>query len=73
MCVCVFVCLQAAEVEKQLSTQVHTLRDDFREKSISTNQHMTRLETQQAEVRTLSLSFDVSLYGKKHKWEVLII
>ncbi|XP_056628767.1 BICD family-like cargo adapter 1 [Triplophysa dalaica] len=40
---------RAAEVEKQLSTQVHTLRDDFREKSISTNQHMTRLETQQAE------------------------
>ncbi|KAA0714376.1 BICD family-like cargo adapter 1 [Triplophysa tibetana] len=44
----------AAEVEKQLSTQVHTLRDDFREKSISTNQHMTRLETQQAEIKMLT-------------------
>ncbi|GLD72522.1 BICD family-like cargo adapter 1 isoform X3, partial [Lates japonicus] len=40
---------RAAEVEKQLSTQVHSLRDDFREKSMSTSQHMTRLETLQAE------------------------
>uniref|UniRef100_A0A9J8ARA8 BICD family like cargo adaptor 1 n=1 Tax=Cyprinus carpio carpio TaxID=630221 RepID=A0A9J8ARA8_CYPCA len=40
---------RAAEVEKQLSTQVHSLRDDFKEKSLSTNQHMTRLETLQAE------------------------
>ncbi|XP_019949231.2 BICD family-like cargo adapter 1 isoform X1 [Paralichthys olivaceus] len=40
---------RAAEVEKQLSTQVHSLRDDFREKSMSTRQHMTRLETLQAE------------------------
>ncbi|XP_040012044.1 BICD family-like cargo adapter 1 [Xiphias gladius] len=40
---------RAAEVEKQLSTQVHSLRDDFREKSMSTGQHMTRLETLQAE------------------------
>lgn len=40
---------RAAEVEKQLSTQVHSLRDDFKEKSISTNQHMMRLETLQAE------------------------
>ncbi|XP_051508556.1 BICD family-like cargo adapter 1 [Myxocyprinus asiaticus] len=45
---------RAAEVEKQLSTQVHSLRDDFREKSISTNQHMTRLETLQAEIKMLS-------------------
>uniref|UniRef100_A0A8C1M8Y3 BICD family like cargo adaptor 1 n=1 Tax=Cyprinus carpio TaxID=7962 RepID=A0A8C1M8Y3_CYPCA len=45
---------QAAEVEKQLSTQVHSLRDDFKEKSISTNQHMTRLETLQAEIKMLS-------------------
>lgn len=44
------VCVQAAEVEKQLSTQVHSLRDDFREKSLSTSQHMTRLEALQAEV-----------------------
>lgn len=43
--------LQAAEVERQLSTQVHSLRDDFREKSMSTSQHMTRLESLQAEVR----------------------
>nr|XP_061804205.1 BICD family-like cargo adapter 1 [Nerophis lumbriciformis] len=40
---------RAAEVERQLSTQVHSLRDDFREKSTSTSQHMTRLETLQAE------------------------
>ncbi|XP_022057400.1 BICD family-like cargo adapter 1 isoform X1 [Acanthochromis polyacanthus] len=40
---------RAAEVERQLSTQVHSLRDDFREKSMSTGQHMTRLETLQAE------------------------
>lgn len=44
------VSIQAAEVERQLSTQVHSLRDDFREKSMSTSQHMTRLETLQAEV-----------------------
>ncbi|XP_036835560.1 BICD family-like cargo adapter 1 isoform X1 [Oncorhynchus mykiss] len=40
---------RATDVERQLSTQVHSLRDDFREKSISTNQHMTRLESLQAE------------------------
>ncbi|XP_031158086.1 BICD family-like cargo adapter 1 isoform X1 [Sander lucioperca] len=40
---------RAADVERQLSTQVHSLRDDFREKSMSTSQHMTRLETLQAE------------------------
>ncbi|XP_059379356.1 BICD family-like cargo adapter 1 [Carassius carassius] len=40
---------RAAEVEKQLSTQVHSLRDDFKEKSLSTSQHMMRLETLQAE------------------------
>ncbi|XP_029296550.1 BICD family-like cargo adapter 1 [Cottoperca gobio] len=40
---------RAAEVERQLSTQVHSLRDDFREKSVSSSQHMTRLETLQAE------------------------
>ncbi|XP_059360235.1 BICD family-like cargo adapter 1 [Carassius carassius] len=45
---------RAAEVEKQLSTQVHSLWDDFKEKSISTNQHMTRLETLQAEIKMLS-------------------
>ncbi|XP_077062991.1 BICD family-like cargo adapter 1 [Siphateles boraxobius] len=45
---------RAAEVEKQLSTQVHSLRDDFKEKSISTNQHMMRLETLQAEIQMLS-------------------
>uniref|UniRef100_A0A671UUK7 BICD family like cargo adaptor 1 n=1 Tax=Sparus aurata TaxID=8175 RepID=A0A671UUK7_SPAAU len=45
---------RAAEVERQLSTQVHSLRDDFREKSMSTSQHMTRLETLQAEIKMLS-------------------
>uniref|UniRef100_A0A8C5NFX4 Bicaudal D-related protein 1 n=1 Tax=Gouania willdenowi TaxID=441366 RepID=A0A8C5NFX4_GOUWI len=45
---------RAAEVERQLSTQVHSLRDDFKEKSLSTNQHMARLETLQAEIRMLS-------------------
>uniref|UniRef100_A0A8D0CBQ3 BICD family like cargo adaptor 1 n=1 Tax=Scleropages formosus TaxID=113540 RepID=A0A8D0CBQ3_SCLFO len=40
---------RAAEVERQLSTQVHSLRDDFREKSVSTSQHMSRLESLQAE------------------------
>uniref|UniRef100_A0A3Q1EP03 BICD family like cargo adaptor 1 n=1 Tax=Acanthochromis polyacanthus TaxID=80966 RepID=A0A3Q1EP03_9TELE len=45
---------RAAEVERQLSTQVHSLRDDFREKSMSTGQHMTRLETLQAEIKMLS-------------------
>ncbi|CAB1445301.1 unnamed protein product [Pleuronectes platessa] len=44
----------AAEVEKQLSTQVHSLRGDFREKSMSTRQHMTGLETLQAEIKMLS-------------------
>uniref|UniRef100_A0A3B3H2U2 BICD family like cargo adaptor 1 n=1 Tax=Oryzias latipes TaxID=8090 RepID=A0A3B3H2U2_ORYLA len=45
---------RAADVEKQLSTQVHSLRDDFREKSMSTSQHMTRLEALQAEIKMLS-------------------
>uniref|UniRef100_H3D1L5 BICD family like cargo adaptor 1 n=1 Tax=Tetraodon nigroviridis TaxID=99883 RepID=H3D1L5_TETNG len=45
---------RAAEVERQLSTQVHSLRDDFREKSLSTSQHLTRLETLQAEITMLS-------------------
>uniref|UniRef100_A0A8C9VW55 BICD family like cargo adaptor 1 n=1 Tax=Scleropages formosus TaxID=113540 RepID=A0A8C9VW55_SCLFO len=45
---------RAAEVERQLSTQVHSLRDDFREKSVSTSQHMSRLESLQAEIKMLS-------------------
>ncbi|XP_035641298.1 BICD family-like cargo adapter 1 [Oncorhynchus keta] len=45
---------RATDVERQLSAQVHSLRDDFREKSISTNQHMTRLESLQAEIKMLS-------------------
>ncbi|XP_069038152.1 BICD family-like cargo adapter 1 isoform X2 [Lepisosteus oculatus] len=45
---------RAAEVERQLSLQVHSLRDEFREKSISTNQHMCRLESLQAEIKMLS-------------------
>lgn len=44
---------QAAEVERQLSTQVHSLRDDFREKNASSSQHVSRLENLQAEVRGL--------------------
>ncbi|XP_060048975.1 BICD family-like cargo adapter 1 isoform X6 [Erinaceus europaeus] len=42
--------LEASEVERQLSMQVHALRDDFREKNSSTNQHIIRLESLQAEV-----------------------
>uniref|UniRef100_A0A5F9DV56 BICD family like cargo adaptor 1 n=1 Tax=Oryctolagus cuniculus TaxID=9986 RepID=A0A5F9DV56_RABIT len=40
---------RASEVEKQLSMQVHALREDFREKNSSTNQHIIRLESLQAE------------------------
>lgn len=47
--------LQASEVERQLSMQVHTLREDFREKSSSTNQHIVRLESLQAEVSWLPI------------------
>ncbi|KAJ3604482.1 hypothetical protein NHX12_029222 [Muraenolepis orangiensis] len=45
---------RAAEVERQLSYQVHSSRDDFREKSVSNSQHMTRLETLQVEITMLS-------------------
>ncbi|XP_053062635.1 BICD family-like cargo adapter 1 isoform X3 [Acinonyx jubatus] len=41
---------RASEVERQLSMQVHALREDFREKNSSTNQHIIRLESLQAEV-----------------------
>lgn len=44
------LCLQASEVERQLSMQVHALREDFREKNSSTTQHIIRLESLQAEV-----------------------
>uniref|UniRef100_A0A8C6DSD2 BICD family like cargo adaptor 1 n=1 Tax=Moschus moschiferus TaxID=68415 RepID=A0A8C6DSD2_MOSMO len=40
---------RASEVERQLSMQVHALREDFREKNSSTNQHIIRLESLQAE------------------------
>ncbi|XP_024053163.2 BICD family-like cargo adapter 1 [Terrapene carolina triunguis] len=40
---------KASEVERQLSMQVHTLREDFREKNSSTSQHIVRLESLQAE------------------------
>ncbi|XP_034494831.1 BICD family-like cargo adapter 1 isoform X3 [Ailuropoda melanoleuca] len=40
---------RASEVERQLSLQVHALREDFREKNSSTNQHIIRLESLQAE------------------------
>ncbi|XP_060048976.1 BICD family-like cargo adapter 1 isoform X7 [Erinaceus europaeus] len=46
--------LEASEVERQLSMQVHALRDDFREKNSSTNQHIIRLESLQAEIKMLS-------------------
>ncbi|KAM6155547.1 BICD family-like cargo adapter 1 isoform 2-T2 [Rhynchocyon petersi] len=45
---------RASEVEKQLSLQVHALREDFREKNSSTNQHIIRLESLQAEIKMLS-------------------
>ncbi|XP_053444175.1 BICD family-like cargo adapter 1 isoform X5 [Nycticebus coucang] len=45
--------LEASEVERQLSMQVHALREDFREKNSSTNQHIIRLESLQAEVSLL--------------------
>ncbi|XP_031804569.1 BICD family-like cargo adapter 1 isoform X3 [Sarcophilus harrisii] len=40
---------RASEVERQLSMQVHALREDFREKNSSSNQHIIRLESLQAE------------------------
>ncbi|XP_036132169.1 BICD family-like cargo adapter 1 isoform X3 [Molossus molossus] len=40
---------RASEVERQLSMQVHALREDFREKNSSTSQHIIRLESLQAE------------------------
>ncbi|XP_053444176.1 BICD family-like cargo adapter 1 isoform X6 [Nycticebus coucang] len=46
--------LEASEVERQLSMQVHALREDFREKNSSTNQHIIRLESLQAEIKMLS-------------------
>ncbi|KAK3539741.1 hypothetical protein QTP70_013175 [Hemibagrus guttatus] len=45
---------RAAEVERQLCTQVHSLQHDFREKNLSKNQHMTQLESLQAEIKMLS-------------------
>ncbi|KAL8180487.1 UNVERIFIED_CONTAM: hypothetical protein K2H54_025775 [Gekko kuhli] len=44
----------ASEVEKQLSTQVHVLQEDFREKKSSTSQHIVRLESLQAEIKMLT-------------------
>lgn len=57
-------------MEKQLSTQVHSLRDDFKEKSISTNQHMTRLETLQAEVRHYGMW--IILFAVSHDTKIYI-
>ncbi|CAM4641911.1 unnamed protein product [Lepidochelys olivacea] len=45
---------KASEVERQLSMQVHTLREDFREKNSSTSQHILRLESLQAEIKMLT-------------------
>ncbi|KAM6422782.1 BICD family-like cargo adapter 1 isoform 2-T2 [Liasis olivaceus] len=44
---------RASEVERKLSTQVHVLQEDFREKRSSTNQHIVRLESLQAEIKML--------------------
>ncbi|KAJ7423719.1 bicaudal D-related protein 1 [Willisornis vidua] len=46
--------LCASEVERQLSLQVHTLREDFREKNSSSSQHIVRLESLQAEIKMLT-------------------
>ncbi|OXB64615.1 hypothetical protein ASZ78_008691, partial [Callipepla squamata] len=46
--------LAASEVERQLSLQVHTLREDFREKNSSSSQHIVRLESLQAEIKMLT-------------------
>ncbi|XP_069850846.1 BICD family-like cargo adapter 1 isoform X3 [Dipodomys merriami] len=46
---------RASEVERQLSMQVHALREDFREKNSSTNQHIIRLESLQAELHQSQL------------------
>uniref|UniRef100_A0A8C9S1Y5 BICD family like cargo adaptor 1 n=1 Tax=Scleropages formosus TaxID=113540 RepID=A0A8C9S1Y5_SCLFO len=45
---------RATEAERLLSAQVQSLREDFEKKSISTDEHMTRLENLQAEIRILS-------------------
>ncbi|KAK4813338.1 hypothetical protein QYF61_026501 [Mycteria americana] len=45
---------KASEVERQLSLQVHTLREDFREKNSSSSQHIVRLESLQAEIKMLT-------------------
>ncbi|XP_078523782.1 BICD family-like cargo adapter 1 [Lissotriton helveticus] len=45
---------RATEVERQLSLQVHVLREEFREKSSSSSQHISRLESLQAEITMLS-------------------
>ncbi|KAL7986745.1 hypothetical protein Chor_013028 [Crotalus horridus] len=45
--------VEASEAERKLSTQVHVLQEDFREKRSSTNQHIVRLESLQAEIKML--------------------
>uniref|UniRef100_A0A8C4T3C2 BICD family like cargo adaptor 1 n=1 Tax=Erpetoichthys calabaricus TaxID=27687 RepID=A0A8C4T3C2_ERPCA len=45
---------RVTEVERQLTLQIQSLRDEFREKSISSSQHMSRLEILQAEIKMLS-------------------
>ncbi|XP_014393172.1 PREDICTED: bicaudal D-related protein 1 isoform X1 [Myotis brandtii] len=49
---------RASEVERQLSLQVHALREDFREKNSSTSQHIIRLESLQAEVLEIKMLSD---------------
>ncbi|KAI4793212.1 hypothetical protein KUCAC02_032865 [Chaenocephalus aceratus] len=57
-----------AEVERQLSTQVNSLRDDFREQSLSSSEHTTRLESLQAELKVVACceSADVELCARTH-------
>ncbi|XP_048370851.1 BICD family-like cargo adapter 1 isoform X3 [Sphaerodactylus townsendi] len=56
---------RATDVERQLSTQVHVLQEDFREKNSSTSQHIIRLESLQAE-QILEIKM---LTDRKHELE----
>uniref|UniRef100_A0A670ZWK5 BICD family like cargo adaptor 1 n=1 Tax=Pseudonaja textilis TaxID=8673 RepID=A0A670ZWK5_PSETE len=52
---------KASEVERKLSTQVHVLQEDFREKRSSTNQHIVCLESLQSERSSRWSRFSLSL------------
>ncbi|KAG8455788.1 hypothetical protein GDO86_001834 [Hymenochirus boettgeri] len=51
---------RATEIEKQLSVRVNVLQEEFREKNVSTSQHVSRLESLLSEIKMLS----------DHKWEL---